>query len=62
MTISKVLSQKEISHNESALGEHFDSHAQVLVNPINCVGVMGKGLALEFKRRYPVLLAMQVAR
>ena len=44
------------------LGNIFDSHAQVLVNPINCVGVMGKGLALEFKRRYPVLLAMQVAR
>ena len=25
----------------------------MLVNPVNCVGVMGKGLALEFKRRYP---------
>ena len=24
-----------------------------LVNPVNCVGVMGKGLALHFKRRYP---------
>lgn len=24
-----------------------------LVNPVNCVGVMGKGLALEFKKRYP---------
>jgi O-acetyl-ADP-ribose deacetylase (regulator of RNase III) len=31
----------------------FDSPAQVLVNPVNCVGVMGKGLALEFKKRYP---------
>lgn len=31
----------------------FDLRADVLVNPVNCVGVMGKGVALEFKRRYP---------
>lgn len=31
----------------------FDSNAQVLVNPVNCVGAMGKGLALEFKKLYP---------
>ena len=34
-------------------GNIFDSPAQVLTNTVNCVGVMGKGLALEFKRRYP---------
>lgn len=28
-----------------------------LVNPVNCVGVMGKGLALEFKKRYPAMCA-----
>ena len=33
----------------------FDSNAQTLVNTINCVGVMGKGLALEFKNRYPAM-------
>lgn len=33
-------------------GSIFDSTAQVLVCPVNCVGVMGKGLALEFKKRY----------
>lgn len=32
----------------------FASGAQVLVCPVNCRGVMGKGLALEFRRRYPV--------
>jgi O-acetyl-ADP-ribose deacetylase (regulator of RNase III) len=32
-------------------GSIFDSRAQVLVCPVNCVGVMGKGLALEFKKR-----------
>lgn len=31
----------------------FDSDAQTLVNTINCVGVMGKGIALEFKNKYP---------
>ena len=36
-------------------GNIFDSEMQVLVNPVNCVGVMGKGLALEFKQRYPLM-------
>ena len=31
----------------------FDSPAQTLVNPVNTVGIMGAGLALEFKKRYP---------
>ncbi len=34
-------------------GDIFKSPAQVLVNPVNTEGVMGKGLALEFKKRYP---------
>lgn len=34
-------------------GSLLDSRAQVLVNPVNCVGVMGKGLALEFSKRWP---------
>jgi O-acetyl-ADP-ribose deacetylase (regulator of RNase III) len=29
----------------------FESNAKVLVNTVNTVGVMGKGLALEFKNR-----------
>jgi O-acetyl-ADP-ribose deacetylase (regulator of RNase III) len=31
----------------------FDSPAQTLVNTVNTVGVMGKGVAFEFKKRYP---------
>ena len=27
-----------------------------IFNPVNCVGVMGKGLALQFARRYPQLV------
>ncbi|HML96497.1 MAG TPA: macro domain-containing protein [Thermodesulfobacteriota bacterium] len=35
------------------VGDIFKSDAQTLVNTVNCVGVMGKGLALEFKKRFP---------
>lgn len=34
-------------------GDIFNSPAQVIVNTVNTVGVMGKGLALSFKKRYP---------
>ena len=34
-------------------GNLFNSRAQTLVNTVNCVGVMGKGVALEFRRRFP---------
>ncbi len=38
---------------EIVKGNLFNSKAQTLVNTVNCVGVMGKGIALEFKKRYP---------
>lgn len=34
-------------------GDLFSSGAQTLVNTVNCVGVMGKGIALAFKNRFP---------
>lgn len=34
-------------------GNLFSSRAQTLVNTVNCVGIMGKGVALEFRLRYP---------
>jgi hypothetical protein len=34
-------------------GNIFNSEKQVIVNTVNCVGVMGKGIALVFKLRYP---------
>jgi len=43
-------------------GSIFDSRAQVLVCPVNCVGVMGKGLALEFKKRRPYQRAPTIKR
>lgn len=34
-------------------GNIFNTKAQTIVNTINCVGVMGKGIALVYKLRYP---------
>jgi len=34
-------------------GDIFSSPARVIVNTVNTVGVMGKGIALEYKERYP---------
>ncbi|MEA2736131.1 MAG: hypothetical protein QOE14_2582 [Humisphaera sp.] len=38
---------------KALIGDLFATRAQTLVNTVNCVGVMGKGVALEFKKRYP---------
>lgn len=35
------------------IGDLFESKCSTIVNTINCVGVMGKGIALEFKKRFP---------
>ena len=43
-------------------GDIFSSPAQVLTNTVNVVGVMGAGLALEFKRRYPAMFEDYRAR
>jgi len=34
-------------------GSIFDSECETLVCPVNCVGIMGKGLALSFKMLFP---------
>jgi len=39
-------------------GDILDSNAQVIVNTVNCRGVMGKGLALAFKQRYPSMFTV----
>jgi O-acetyl-ADP-ribose deacetylase (regulator of RNase III) len=43
-------------------GDLFESDAQTLVNAVNCVGVMGKGIALEFRNRFPDMFADYLAR
>lgn len=34
-------------------GNLFQEPTEAIVNTVNCVGVMGKGVALEFKKRWP---------
>lgn len=41
-------------------GNLFTSNCQTLVNTVNCVGVMGAGIALEFRLRYPEMYARYV--
>ncbi|WP_433792657.1 type II toxin-antitoxin system antitoxin DNA ADP-ribosyl glycohydrolase DarG [Actinoplanes sp. CA-252034] len=36
-------------------GDLLAADTDALVNTVNCVGVMGKGIALQFKRRYPAV-------
>jgi O-acetyl-ADP-ribose deacetylase (regulator of RNase III) len=43
-------------------GDLLTSDAQALINTVNCVGVMGKGLALEFRKRYPLMFEDYVER
>lgn len=38
---------------ELTRGNLLKADAQALVNAVNCVGVMGKGIALQFKQAYP---------
>jgi O-acetyl-ADP-ribose deacetylase (regulator of RNase III)/uncharacterized protein YwgA len=44
------------------IGDIFESQAQTLVNTVNCVGIMGKGVALEFKKRFPDMYEDYVGR
>lgn len=47
---------------ELKTGSIFNAPVRALVNPVNCEGVMGKGLALQFKRRYPEAYFLDYAR
>ena len=38
---------------ERKTGNLFDEQVEALVNSVNCVGVMGRGIALQFKNAFP---------
>jgi O-acetyl-ADP-ribose deacetylase (regulator of RNase III) len=44
-----------MAHIQYQRGDIFESKAQVIVNTVNCQGIMGKGLALAFKQKYPAM-------
>jgi O-acetyl-ADP-ribose deacetylase (regulator of RNase III) len=33
-------------------GNLFEAKAEALINAVNCVGIMGKGIALQFKQKW----------
>ena len=47
---------------KALIGDMFSSEAQTLVNTVNCVGIMGKGIALEFKQQFPAMFEDYVRR
>jgi len=38
---------------EYQTGNILEADAEALVNSVNCVGVMGRGVALQFKKAFP---------
>lgn len=46
-----VKRRRDVEYRRS--GDLLQADAEVLVNPVNCVGIMGRGLALQFKRVWP---------
>lgn len=37
------------------IGDIFQSKAETIVNTVNCVGIMGKGIAAQFKKQFPAM-------
>ncbi len=35
-------------------GDILKEDVEALINTVNCVGVMGRGIALQFKQAYPL--------
>lgn len=52
---AEQLADKAQAHPNHRLvsGDLFESGMQTLVNAVNCRGVMGAGIALEFRERFP---------
>src|ERR1700733_2228281 len=42
-------------------GNLLEADAQALVNTVNTVGVMGKGIALQFKKAFPAMFEAYAA-
>jgi O-acetyl-ADP-ribose deacetylase (regulator of RNase III) len=38
---------------EYKTGNLLDANVEALVNAVNCVGIMGRGIALQFKKTFP---------
>lgn len=45
---------------KECVGDILDDTSQALVNTVNCIGIMGKGLALQFKKEFPDMFSEYV--
>jgi O-acetyl-ADP-ribose deacetylase (regulator of RNase III) len=48
-----VLLTQIMANIELKSGDLFTTEADAIVNTVNCVGIMGRGIALQFKNVYP---------
>jgi O-acetyl-ADP-ribose deacetylase (regulator of RNase III) len=48
-----IINNKEIRRIEYKKGDILREDAEALVNTVNCVGIMGRGIALQFKNAFP---------
>ena len=44
---------------EALIGDMFASDMQTIINTVNCVGIMGKGIAQIFKKEFPTRACQQ---
>ena len=51
MSISRVKGMRKMILETQ--GDILSANTEAIINTVNCVGVMGKGLALQFKKAYP---------
>jgi O-acetyl-ADP-ribose deacetylase (regulator of RNase III)/uncharacterized protein YwgA len=58
----EIFSSNEGRMIRISIGDIFESKAQTLVNTVNTVGVMGKGIALGFRKRFPEMFEDYVRR
>lgn len=42
-----------MAHIELTTGDILKADAEAIVNTVNCVGIMGRGIALQFKKAFP---------
>ena len=54
---TKVIQPSSRPNLRFTTGNMFDVPADIRINTVNCVGVMGAGIALAFKRRHPLMFA-----
>jgi O-acetyl-ADP-ribose deacetylase (regulator of RNase III) len=44
---------KDITMIEYKMGDILQENVEALINTVNCVGIMGRGIALQFKKKFP---------